>query len=466
MTRKPGRRSTLVGTVAEEVLAYTAGEDRELDLALVEYDCIGTAAHAVALSRLPLTPPVMTPDETHRIIRELVEIIRSHRRGAFRISAADQDVHLAVERRLTRRLGEIGRKVHLGRSRNDQVALDMRLYLKDQLVSVAEQLCSTVRALLRQAARCRSIPMVGRTHMQPAMPSTVGLWLAAFAEALLDDGSDLQHVHTLADRCPLGAGAGYGVPLPLDRWLEARLLGFRQPVTNVLYAAAGRGRLEVRALGALAQVMLTLSGLAADLIIFSAPEFGYVTLPEEMCTGSSIMPQKRNPDVLELMRARAAALQASVQAAAGIVHGLPSGYHRDLQEIKPLVMRGFAVTGGSLKIAAAVVGKMTINREALRRAFQAPVFAADEAVELARQGLPFRDAYRRVKERLSGVESRRPEEAVSRRTGWGAPGNLHLEVLQAEARRLGQWARAERRRFHRAVSRLLGVQYPALESSG
>lgn len=464
MKAEPARRSTLVGAVADSALRFTTASDLQCDLELVEYDCIGTAAHVLALARLKLLHPVLTETEARKVIRSLVQIMQAHRRGQFKITAADQDVHLALERVLTERLGELGQKVHTGRSRNDQAALDMRLYLKDRLLEIILQVAETAGVLLRRAGRYRNTPMVGRTHMQPAMPSTVGLWLASFAEALLEDSTELRMVYEMADRCPLGAGAGYGVPLELDREYEARLLGFREPIVNVLYAVSGRGKLEARAISALGQVMLTLSALASDLIFYSLPEIGYVDLPEEMCTGSSIMPQKRNPDILELIRARAAVVAGWSLSAAEIVRALPSGYQRDFQEIKPLLMGAVATTGSALGITAEVVAKMGINTEALRCGFTPEVFATDVALNMVAEGTPFRRAYQAVREHLKEVGPIDPAAAIRRRRSSGSPGNLRLELLRQRVGELGGWVRQNRRRFYRAISRLLGVEYPSLNA--
>jgi len=461
MSRKR-RRRTLVGNVSPEVLEYTAAEDLRCDQELLEYDCIGTAAHVRSLARIRLPRPVLTPAEEKRIIGELIRLMRRSRRGEFHIRISDQDVHLAVERELSARLGEAGRKVHLGRSRNDQVAVALRLYIKDRIPGILQELSTAVRSLLGAASRYRMTPMVGRTHMQRAMPSTAAVWLASFAEALLEDGEELAHIYRASDRCPLGAGAGYGVPLPIDRDYEADILGFRGPVVNVMYAVTGRGKLEARLISALGRMMLTLSGLATDLIIFAAPEFGYVVLPEELCTGSSIMPQKRNPDVLELVRARSAVVLAAGQAAHEIVRGLPSGYQRDLQEIKPLLMNSLRTAEASLRIMRMVTDGMSLDTEAMREAFDATVFAADAAADLAVEGVPFRDAYQSVKARLAQLEGTDPREAVKRRTSRGAPGNPDLKTLRERARTLEKWADMQRRRFHSAVSRLLGVSYPGL----
>jgi len=301
-------RETTVGQISAEALEYTAGQDRILDLQLVEADCLGSAAHAMMLSEMPVRPPVLKKSDVRRLLPVLVEIIRDSRAGRFEISVEDQDVHLAVERRLTAALGDIGRRIHTGRSRNDQVAVDLRLLARSEIAGAILDGVAFCLALTDFADRHGSVPMVGRTHMQRAMPSSLGLWATAFVEETLDNIALAVSAHEINDQCPLGAAAGYGVPLPIDRQRVSDLLGFNRPAGNVLYAVQVRGKLESVILSALSQTMVTLSRLAQYLILYSLPEFGYFALPAELCTGSSIMPQKRNPDPLELVRARAARL--------------------------------------------------------------------------------------------------------------------------------------------------------------
>jgi len=455
-------RRTVVGDVDGELLAFTVGNDLQTDSVLVEADCIGTAAHVVMLSRLAIQPHIFTQSEVHRVIQELLAIMRDGRAGRFRIRLRDQDVHMAVERRLTRKLGDLGRRVHTGRSRNDQVAVDLRLYSKEQMGRCLEDVCGLVGSLLDSARRYRRTPMVGRTHMQPAMPSTLGLWFAAFAEELLDDLAGLRAAYELNDQCPLGAAAGYGVPMGLDRKLVSDLLGFSRPVGTVLHAINARGKLEGTILDAMGRVMLALSRMASDLILFSIPEFGYLRLPDEFCTGSSIMPQKRNPDVLELIRARTANVLAGALQVKETVRGLPSGYQRDLQETKEPLMRGVEITRGSLRAMSRIIAGLEVDADALRGAFRPEVFAADEALRLTAGGMPFREAYRRVRSDLEKVAARDALAAVAQRSSSGAPGNLRLADLRGRLNRVEGWVKSERAAFHKALGRLLGVEYPEL----
>ncbi len=458
------KTKTTVGFVDPEVLQFTAGADRVLDQRLVAADCIGTAAHVTTLARLKTAHPILSARECQAVIRELADILQRHRAGRFDIALADQDVHLAVERALTRRLGDLGKKVHTGRSRNDQVAVDLRLYARDELLAAMREVAACAQALLAMARRNARVPMVGRTHQQPAMPSSVGLWAAAHAESLVEDLAGLRAAYDLNNQSPLGAAASYGVPLPLDRALTARLLGFARPCHTVLYAVTARGKLELAILAALNQVLVSLSRLAQDLIMYGMPEFGYFAWPAEYCTGSSIMPQKKNPDVLELVRARAATVMGEVVRVWGVIHQLPYGYNRDVQETKEALVRGFDVTRPALRIMARFVAGTTVNAARLRAAFTPDVFATDAALDLVAAGTPFRDAYQQVKERLAAlpaVEPRAPAAAIANKTSLGAPGALELAGLDRRCRAADLWARREKARFDKVVARLLRARAPA-----
>jgi argininosuccinate lyase len=454
-------RKTLVGAIHPDVLHYTVGKDPVLDLELVEWDCIGTAAHVRMLARMGVTPPVLTRKDADAVVRELVAIMRAARAGGFAITEADQDVHLAVERRLTEKLGELGRRVHTGRSRNDQVAVDIRLHAREHLLGLIAETAALAEGLLRFARRHAGVPMVGRTHLQPAMPSSVGLWASGYAEALLDDLLLVEAAYAYNDRCPLGSAAGYGVPLPLDRKLTARLLGFGAPHHNVFYASNARGKLEAVVLGALGQVMLTLSRLAEDLILFSMPEFGYFVLPPELCTGSSIMPQKYNPDVLELVRAKTARVLGQGTAACGILKALPGGYNRDLQETKELYLDGLQTTRATVRIMNLLAGALRIQPDRLRAGFTPGVFATDRALELVAGGMPFRDAYQHVRSHLDELAATAdPDAAVAAKTHLGGTAGLDFKHLSRRVQAVRKDAGRRRRSSHAAFARLLGTAFP------
>lgn len=449
-------RQTLVGKIDPDVLAFTVGKDPALDLTLAEADCLGTAAHVTMLARVPVRPPLLSQRDVRRVKQALGGILGEIRAGRFTITESDQDVHLAVERTLTERLGDLGKRVHTARSRNDQVAVDLRLYGKAQILGLAGEAAALAEALLRFGKKHASVPMVGRTHLQPAMPSSVGVWAAAYAESLLDDLRLLEAAYDVNDQCPLGSAAGYGVPLPIDRRLTARLLGFAAPVHSVLHAANARGKCESAILSAAAQIMMTLSRLSQDLILYSMPEFGYFALPHEFCTGSSIMPQKYNPDVLELVRAKSSRVLAHASAVAAIVNALPGGYNRDLQETKEPFIEGLQTVRGCVRIMARLVGGVSVSRKALVAGFSPAVFATDRALELVAQGTPFRDAYQQVRDQLHALQGAEPGAAIRRKTHLGAPAGLEWSVPQARLRRVRAWEKRQRKTFERATARLMG----------
>jgi len=460
MRNKSGAQGTIVGKIHPDVLDFTVGKDTVLDLGLAVWDCLGTAAHVTMLSRMRVKPPVLVTEERDRVVAALADLIREAQAGRFTITAADQDVHLAVERRLTERLGELGRKVHTGRSRNDQVAVDIRLHVRDMLLGLTEEVAVLAEALAAFGRRHERLPMVGRTHLQPAMPSSVGLWATAYAEMLLDDLMPVEAAYQYNDRCPLGSAAGYGVPLPVDRALTARLLGFSSAHHNVFHASNARGKNEAILLSACGQVMLSLSRLAEDLILFSMPEFGYFVLPPELCTGSSIMPQKRNPDVLELIRAKAATVLGYGTAANAILKAMPGGYNRDLQETKELYMEGLRVTRASLRIMTLLARSLQVCPGRLRSAFAPGVFATDRALELVAGGMPFRDAYRHVRENLDSLALADPARAVAAKTHEGGTAGLDFGYYRGRISEARRTARGRRRRSEAAFARLLGTSFP------
>lgn len=456
--------NTMVGRTEDDILRFTVGRDPVLDTALVEADCLGTAAHVTMLASLNVHPAILSRSERSRVVAALLRIMRRGRAGRVRITQRDQDVHLAIERLLTRELGETGRKIHTGRSRNDQVAVDLRLFAKVELLRVVEDSVKLGAALLAFARRHRDWPMVGRTHLQPAMPGSVGLWSSAHVESLLDDLELVRTAYEQNNRSPLGSAAGFGVPLPIDPEMTSRLLGFAGCFENVLYASNARGKCEGAILVSLAFTMQTLARLADDLVLYSTPEFGYFSVPAGLCTGSSIMPQKRNPDVLELVRARAARVWAHETAVRGILRGLPSGYHRDLQETKEPLMDGFDATQSCLRVMRRLMAGLEAHRDALEAGFRPDVFAADRALELVAGGLPFRDAYHAVRRSLDSVRKGDAAQAVRARTHRGAPGGLDLGRL---GKRLDRWKKfvfSERTHYHAAISKLLGTGYPDLEN--
>lgn len=448
-------QKTIVGKIHPDVLSFTVGKDPILDLDLAVWDCIGTAAHVTMLSKMRYKPAILSAHDRGRVIQALTDVIAEARAGNFTITESDQDVHLAVERRLTERLGDLGRKIHTGRSRNDQVAVDIRLHVRDQLLGMIDEVAALAKGLLALGQRHAKVPMVGRTHLQPAMPSSVGVWATGYAETLLDDLVMVEAAYTYNDRCPLGSAAGYGVPLPIDRDLTARLLGFSAPHHNVFHASNVRGKNEAVLLAACSQLMLTMSRLAEDLILFSMPEFGYFSLPPELCTGSSIMPQKYNPDVLELIRGKTALVLGLGTAANTLMKALPGGYNRDLQDTKELYMDGLRITRSSLRILTLMTASLKVNPARLRAGFTPGVFATDYALELVAGGMPFREAYQHVRAHLDDLAAANPDAAIAAKTHEGTTAGLDFEGYRARIRDVAKWVNAKRRRSHAAFNKLL-----------
>ena len=422
-------------TVDADVLSYTVGDDPVLDLALAKWDCMGTAAHVTMLSEMKgLRRPVVTKAEAAKVRKALARVVALAEKGEFSIREDDQDVHMAVERMLTETLGDLGKKIHTGRSRNDQVAVDVRLHMKDAILRTEAETVTLASSLVAFGEKAGPVPLVGRTHLQPAMPSTVEMWATGHAEMILDQLENLEAAFRLADANPLGSAAGYGVPLPLNRARTTELLGFSRTIHNCFGASMARGECEAALLSALAQLMAVLSRLAEDLILFSMPEFAYFRLPREFCTGSSIMPQKFNPDVLELVRSKAAQTLGLQTASLSLLHAMPGGYNRDLQDCKWLYMKGLDITRTTLRILAKVVDGLGVDAEKCRAGFTPGVFATDVALRKVAAGVPWRDAYHDVRDHLEQLESEDPDAAVAAKTHEGTCGGIDIAAYNRRCR--------------------------------
>jgi argininosuccinate lyase len=397
---------------------------------------LGSIAHAKMLEKIG----VLTAEECSLLVNELHNIIELDKQGGFVIKAEDEDVHTAVENHLVANIGEPGKKLHTARSRNDQVLLDIRLYCRDGLKSIVDEVLKVCQELCHFALQHHDVPIPGRTHFQRAMPSSIGLWAGAFAESLLDDLELLQTAYRLVDQSPLGSAASYGVSLPIDRQYSADLLGFRCVQNNVLYANNSRGKFEAIVLNSLVHVMLDLGKMCSDIIIFAAPEFGYLTLPEKFCPGSSLMPQKRNPCPLELVRAKAGMVQGLESQVLNVIRSLPSGYNRDFQETKRPLMQGMETTLMSLKVFKEVLKGLQVNKDRCVAAFSPELFATDQVLHLVKEGVAFRDAYRQVAAALDAVETIDPVADILSKTHAGATGNLGLDIsLQKIKQYATQW---------------------------
>ena len=378
--------------VNHEIERFTVGRDREMDLFLAPYDVLGSMAHITMLESIGL----LTAEELKVLLSELKDIYALCKRGEFVIEEGVEDVHSQVELMLTRRLGDMGKKIHSGRSRNDQVLVDPKLFTRQQLKDVAEETKSLFDELLAKSERYKEVLMPGYTHLQVAMPSSFGLWFGAYAESLTDDMLFLQAAYRMTNRNPLGSAAGYGSSFPLDRSMTTRLLGFDSMDYNVVYAQMGRGKMERNVAFAIATVAGTLAKLAFDACLFNSQNFSFIRLPKECTTGSSIMPHKKNPDVFELIRAKSNKLQGLPTQVTLIMNNLPSGYFRDLQIIKEVFLPAFDELKDCLRMTAYIVNKMEVEEHILDNTLYDPIFSVEEVNRLAAAGMPFRDAYKKV----------------------------------------------------------------------
>jgi argininosuccinate lyase len=431
---------------------YQSARNAALDAELVRHDLWGSFAQARMLHKIGL----LDEAEWAAIDSGLRDLLREAEAGTLRPATAEEDIHTTVEQRLVAIVGEAGKKIHTGRSRNDQVLLDLRLYAKEHLLGIADAILATASSLLALARQHEWTPMPGYTHMQRAMLSSVGLWAAAYAEALLDDCVPLAAAYTLNDQSPLGSAAAYGAPLPLDRAYVAELLGFARPHHNVLTAANSRGKGEAAVVQALALVMLDLSKWAQDVLLYTTREYNFLRVPQELCSGSSIMPQKRNLDTLELVRARAQTVIALQSQMLSTLAGLPSGYNMDYQETKAPFIEAVHLCKESLQIAALFASRIEVDEERLQAACTTELFATDRALDLALQGTPFRDAYRTVATTAYEPEQVDLAERLRARAHEGAPGNLDLDGVAARIRAEQATWDTRRAHFEQAIAALVG----------
>ena len=402
---------------------FTVGRDREMDLYLARYDILGSIAHITMLESIGL----LTREELDKLTQELRNIYAIAEKGDFLIEDGVEDVHTQVELMLTRSLGDIGKKIHSGRSRNDQVLVDLKLFIRSELQSVVELTDNLFTTLIAQSEKYKNVLMPGYTHLQVAMPSSFGLWFGAYAESLVDDLTVLQAAYRVSNRNPLGSAAGYGSSFPLDRSLTTRLLGFDSMNYNVVYAQMGRGKTERIVASALASIAATLSKLAFDACLFNSQNFGFIKLPDAYTTGSSIMPHKKNPDVFELTRAKCNKIQALPYQITLIANNLPSGYFRDLQIIKEVFLPAFDELKDCLHMVEQMMSRITVNEHILDDCRYDPIFSVEEVNRLTLEGTPFRDAYKQVGLRIEAGDFT-PNKDVHH-THEGSIGNLCNEQI-------------------------------------
>ena len=411
--------------VNKEIERFTVGRDREMDLYLAKYDVLGSMAHITMLESIDL----LTHDELTKLLAELKNIYRLCEEGRFVIEKDVEDVHSQVELLLTRKLGDIGKKIHSGRSRNDQVLVDLKLFTRHALMDVVDNVKVLFDELIQKSNQYKDVLMPGYTHLQIAMPSSFGLWFGAYAESLADDMLYLQAAWRMTNRNPLGSAAGYGSSFPLNRQMTTDLLGFDSMDYNVVYAQMGRGKMERNVAFAMATVAGTLAKMAFDACLFNCQNFGFVKLPKECTTGSSIMPHKKNPDVFELIRAKSNKLQSLPQQIMMIMNNLPVGYFRDLQIIKEVFLPAFDELNDCLRMAAYIINKMEVNEHILDNPMYDPMFSVEEVNRLAAAGMPFRDAYKKVGLEIEAGEFKANKDI--HHTHEGSIGNLCNDKIEA-----------------------------------
>ena len=405
-------------TVDHDVETYTVGRDREMDLYLAPFDILGSMAHITMLESIGL----LEKSELETLLNELREIYKITEKGEFVIEEGIEDVHSQVELMLTRRLGDIGKKIHSGRSRNDQVLVDLKLFIRSRIEDLTQAIKRLFDTLIKQSDRYSKVLLPGYTHLQVAMPSSFGLWFGAYAESLADDLTILKAAYEITNRNPLGSAAGYGSSFPLNRTMTTRLLGFDSMDYNVVYAQMGRGKTERIVSQAIASIAATLSKLAFDACMFNSQNFAFIKLPDEYTTGSSIMPHKKNPDVFELTRAKCNKLQALPVEITLITNNLPSGYFRDLQLIKESFLPAFDEIISIINMVNAMMSQLKVNESILDDKRYELMFSVEEVNRLAQEGTPFRDAYKQVGLAIERGEFTAP--ATVNHTHEGSIGNL------------------------------------------
>jgi len=420
MATKLWEKSTQVNARIE---AFTVGRDREMDVFLAKYDVLGSMAHIRMLESVGL----LRANELKLLLDELKNIYKLAESGTFVIEAGVEDVHSQVELMLTRKLGDVGKKIHSGRSRNDQVLLDLKLFARAEIQKTVSTVSDLFEVLISQSNRYKDVLLPGYTHLQVAMPSSFGLWFGAYAESLADDLQLLLSAWKITNRNPLGSAAGYGSSFPLNRQLTTDLLGFDSMNYNVVYAQMGRGKMERTVANSLASVAATIAKLAFDACMFTSQNFGFIRLSDEFTTGSSIMPHKKNPDVFELTRAKCNKLQSLPQQIMMITNNLPSGYFRDLQIIKEIFVPAFAELTDCIEMTAMMMSEVKVNTEILNDTRYDYLFSVEEVNRLTLAGMPFRDAYKQVGLEIEAGNFH-PNKSINH-THQGSIGNLFNDEI-------------------------------------
>lgn len=417
------------GKTKQDVISFTCDRDRALDERLAVFDIIGSAAHAVMLGRCG----IISGDETEKLLQGLAELYKEASSGSLHVDADHEDIHSVVEARLGSLIGEAAGKLHTGRSRNDQVLTDLHLWIRYQSALLAGEVGQLAIQLLDLSDRYKQVLMPGFTHLQPAMISSFGLWFASYAESLCDDLQMISNAVSFANASPLGSAAGYGTSLPVNREMTASLLQFERLIVTSPYSQASRGRTERTAVQAVASVANTLSRFASDVILFMSPGFGFISLSDEFTTGSSIMPQKKNPDLFELIRARSNRLQAVPNEVAMMTTGLPPGYNRDFQELKAVLFGSFDEIMDLITIIHLALEGIVVNMEIMNDEKYNSIFSVEEANKMVIKGVPFREAYRIVAGKVGSGLFEVPE--ISSYTHTGSIGNTGSGLIRERVKK-------------------------------
>ena len=434
----------------EAVENFETQSDLLMDQKLIPYDVYGSVAQAKMLHKIG----IITLDELTKTLFVLVEIIELYSKGKFILEASDEDMHTKIENHLTQVLGDIGKKIHTGRSRNDQVLVAIRLYAKDMLLQIWQAEAYLAKDFLTFARKYEFMPMPGYTHTQKAMPSSVGMWAGSFVESLIDDMNTLQASFKLNDKSPLGSAAGYGVPLPIDRQYVADILGFEHVQINPLYCQNSRGKIEASVIASLNLALMSINKLATDVVFFTTSELDYFQVADELCSGSSIMPQKRNIDIAELLRSKTHGLVGNYVQMTGIASNLISGYNRDLQDTKKVLIESLETTLQTINIADILITNIVPKEDNLIKALTPEIFATHNALTLVSDGSSFRDAYHKVSH---NKEFQKPTDIVAelaKSTHLGGTGNLGLDEYDKELSSMQSRLNRKRKKYDAAISNL------------
>lgn len=420
------------------------------DSNLILADVYGSLAHAKMLTKIG----IFSPKELKMAQKGLLEIISLHKAGEFKLKAGEEDVHTKVENYLTQNYGTVGKKIHTGRSRNDQVVLDTRIYTKEKLVEVSRLLLYLCNVLTKFAKKYEFTPVAGYTHMKKAMPSSIGLWASSFAESLLDDLKLIKLAYELSDQSPLGSAASYGVSLPIDRQLTSDLLGFGKVQNNVLYCQNSRGKIEAAVIFSFCEIAESLSKMAEDVLFFSTEALGYIKISPSILTGSSIMPQKQNLDIMELVRGRAHVMYGYLSQTLGVISGLPSGYNKDSAETKEIIMKSFDLVKSLLESATLVLGNIKVDEDVCKNSLSKEIYATQAAYLLVKKGMPFSQAYKKVGLSLDKIPDFDAVEVLKSSTHIGGGGDLGLENISIQIHKEKIWCDAQKNKFAQIVEKL------------